>query len=225
MRGVKQLLTVASALSLAGCGPNGSPSGSNSTASTEAPQAATTSAPPQDAAPAQVPAFQASFVPKAPGKGNFEVCLGKEAKENGVSSVTLPPRLIFQSWGQLTGDLRDSQSYDKSVMGSTTPESKAKMSYGVVLTQPVTLTLSVPCRITTANAVTHDGFDFSHEVVPVELHLSFGADALLMETMDDDITNQETPGSKATANVLGMGLIFGTPVGDVGNVRRLVTAG
>ncbi len=168
------------------------------------------------AKPIPVHAFEEKFIPPAQGSGNFEVCLGREAKEDGIARVTVPAAAIFKSWGQVTGDLRDPSSFDmNTVAGKDWPG----MGYAVVLVRPVTLTAAELCRITEARAVTHQGMGLLHENVPLELHLSFQADGLT-ETAGGDIENEQ-PADEALRDAFGSGQINGSPVRDVAGVRRL----
>lgn len=120
------------------------------------------------------PTFKAEWVPPAKGSGNFEVCLRKTAAEDGLTTVTIPDNVVLQSWGQLVTDLREPLNGDPRVIASIhAPDLTDATSYAVITTEPVTLTTAQPCRITTVRAATNDGFRWTHEIVPADLHYVF----------------------------------------------------
>jgi hypothetical protein len=210
-------LAIIAAASLYGCSGSAEDGATNDSASTQR-HSAEDVGNQFDSQPSHiaVPVFQREFVPPANGSGNFEICLSDDAKENDVKKVTLPSGSIFQSWGQMTGPLRVSSSFDINTVGG---DNKAGAGYAVVTTQPVVLSLERPCEVTSVKAVTHEGFQFVHDTIPVELHLSFQAGGLF-ETQAGDISDEQTK-DDALGTAFGGGMINGTPIADVEHVQHL----
>jgi hypothetical protein len=165
---------------------------------------------------AALPAFQSSFVPPASGKGNFEVCLSDEADESGLKAVRLPPGTIFQSFGQMTGNLRGSLNFDKrATSGEVTDFEGSK--YAVVLTAPVLISTKSPCVLTDVDTVKSDGFKFTHDRVATALHLNFQATGIYKgrgNTIANDLKGNLQSATEG-------GFVFGTPVADITTTQSL----
>jgi hypothetical protein len=129
------------------------------------------------AAPAPPPApFQASFIPAVSGDGNFEICLKKEISgDPDFKPFTIPANIVFQSWGQLVKDLRESQNNEDRAIGGDLrdPAVKELTSYAVVTTKPVSLSRAHECVKTTVRAATSDGFVWMHTRAPASKHYVF----------------------------------------------------
>ncbi|WP_309605464.1 hypothetical protein [Phenylobacterium sp.] len=96
-----------------------------------------------------------------------------DAAENGISRVTIPDNVVMASAGQLVTSLRERGNNDPRVMGARDKEAQEAEAYAVITTQPVTLTTSEPCRITTVRAAVHDNLRWTHAEVPADLHFTF----------------------------------------------------
>ena len=162
------------------------------------------------------PHFRADYIPNASGKGNFEICLSNDAAENGMNSITLPGNLIFQSWGEITGNLRDPEAFDHKTIDGRTPLPDG-VKYAVILTTPVHLTAANPCIITTADAILNNGFSFTHDTVPNDLHLNFQANGLYRTEKDTIDNKPKEPLLSATAG----GYLIGTPISDISDAVTL----
>lgn len=157
----------------------------------------------------RLPAFQQSFVPPAVGTGNFEICLSDESGASGLNNVTLPPGIIFASFGQITGNLRGELNYDINSVAQQNDFEGEK--YAVVTTRAATLNLKTPCVLTDVRAVEDEGFRFSHRQVPVNLHLNFQAGGLYKTNRNRIANDLKDPLLSATEG----GFVLGTPIKDV----------
>jgi hypothetical protein len=132
--------------------------------------------PPQAQAGGAPPPFQASWVPAAPGSGNFEICLTKDAAENGIAHVTIPANVVLTSWGRMVTSLRDRASIsppDPLVTWGTKDQRREATSYAVITTKPVTLSTDEPCRITSVRTARNEGFDWARDEAPAGLHFIY----------------------------------------------------
>ena len=160
--------------------------------------------------------FNPAWIPPAEGKGNFEICLGDEATENGIKKVTVPKNVIFQSWGEMTGSIRDSKAHDPRVMGEpiSSPLGVEK-TYAVITTNEVTLTDKEPCQITAARSVVHKGFRWSHELISASRHQYFAAEG--EKVINGKLTNSlwgSTPKDGTIGDAIQFGLLNGSLLGD-----------
>lgn len=168
----------------------------------------------QQPAPSTTVAFKPEWLPKAQGTGNFEICLSRQAEENDVKDVTLPVGMMFESWGHLTGPLRD----DEAHISASAHNVNIKDQYAVALTEAVHLTTVKPCRIANVRAVVNYGFRYSHDSVPASAHYSFGADGLYLNKKGGISNDQQGPAGIAAQ----IGIIFGVAIADIGDVYAAV---
>ncbi|MBS1170728.1 MAG: hypothetical protein H6R01_1646 [Burkholderiaceae bacterium] len=171
------------------------------------------------------PPFDPKWIPAAKGEGNFEICLSDEAKENGITNVTVPKNIVFQSWGPMTGPLRNSGSYDKKILGEPLSSTLgSEKTYAVITANQVVLTDKEPCQITQVRSVISKGFRWNKELVPAEKHQSFAADGIKIvnEKVTDrqwglDKNGTENPKEKLIGNAISLGLLNGTLLQDASN--------
>ncbi len=173
----------------------------------------------KEASTAREPTFNPLWVPAAAGKGNFEVCY-PDARENGLESVTIPARIIFQSWGPLTGPLATSINYNLPDGGA---EYRQITRFGVMTVETFTLTTVQPCRIVQARAVLNSGEGWRETRTLVADHLSFqslgfGVSPKFVLSPSRWNDNQRSPVRDA---VEGVG-INATPVGDIADSVTLI---
>lgn len=162
-----------------------------------------------------LPAFQKSFIPPALGVGNFEICLSDEAEASGLNDVTLPPGIIFASFGQMTGSLRGALNYDiQSVARAPNFEGT---KYAVSNTAAIRLTSKAPCVITNVKAVLSEDFKFNHRAVQVALHLNFQAGGLYENEAGQISNDLKEPLLSATEG----GFVFGAPIADINKFKAL----
>lgn len=153
------------------------------------------------------PKFDNAWIPDAPGQGNFEICLTKDAAENEVKSATIPAGVIFQSWGALTGPLRDADAFDHQSI-SASPHDNDMTAYATITKGSATLTEANPCQIVKADAVISEGFRFTHGTIPADLNYSFQAGGLMLNKAGRIEVSTREP----LASIMQMGVLVGTPV-------------
>ena len=160
-------------------------------------------------------AFNLGWLPASTGKGNLLVCLDKDVAPDELKRVTMPARLLFQSWGPQLGPLRDKNSFDPKSLESG-PEANALSSYAVVTTEPLTVSQEQPCVKVRARAAISRGFRWSHDSIPANLHFMFQVEDLEV-TPDSRIRNQmPLPDSSLVKQVLLGASLFATPVARIG---------
>lgn len=156
--------------------------------------------------------FNAAWIPKATGVGNFEICLRDDAIENDIHSARVPSGVIFQSWGAITGPLRHGDNFDHSVLGSG--RSDERTQYAIVTVSGAHLTDKNPCQIVRARAAISEGFTFIHELVPASLNYSFSADSGILGTKAGIISNVE---KDPLLSLTEGGYLLGAVISDVGD--------
>lgn len=157
--------------------------------------------------PVVVPAraFNASFVPAAVGEGNFQICLTYDISQSGIETLTLPPNILFSSWGPLTANLRTRVSYDPGAV----LDHRELTSYALVTTSPLTLTVDRPCVVTSVRMVKSPSFDWTHDVLPTALHYVFSPVPMMLK--GKRVTN-EAWGDSAKGTFPGRGGVVGDAI-------------
>jgi hypothetical protein len=154
--------------------------------------------------------FDDSFIPKAEGKGNFEICLTGAAIVNEATSVHIPKNTIFKAWGPVTSPLTNKIIY----YPITSDEEKKYNQYAVITTKPVLLTEQNPCIITIVNSLLNEGFGLSKSEIRVGSHMLFQANGLF-KSKAGDIVNPTGIGTDMDSMALLNDMIQGTPVLDI----------
>lgn len=150
------------------------------------------------------------------GPGNFMVCLSIDVEGDEMKSVTMPARIIFQSWGRLTGPITDGNSFDTKALG-TGPEADALSSYAIVTTEPFTVSTDKRCVRVKARAAISKGFGWTHELIPEGMKFSFQAEDQHLTSEYRLIMPIDDPKPSLPDQVLASGLLNGTPVADISN--------
>ena len=171
----------------------------------------------ENAKPARAPdrAFNPAWLPAAGGEGNLLICLDKDVAPEELEKVTMPARLLLQSWGRQLGPLRDKESFDPKSVESG-PEANALSSYAVMTIEPLTVSQERPCVKVRARAVISKGFRWSHDSVPADLHFMFQVEDLEVAP-DFKIANRmPLPVSSPVKQVLLGGSLFATRGAEIG---------
>jgi hypothetical protein len=140
------------------------------------------------------------------GKGNFKVCLWKDADDvtdAKAASVTVLPNVIFESAGRLIGDLRSPEPDIEYGLYDNV------RSWAVITLKSFTLSKWEPCTVISVRSVLSSSWPWLLPLVRESDHLHFYA--LKLEGHD---------GSKGLpsdlGDVLDAGALNGTPIGDIG---------
>jgi hypothetical protein len=164
--------------------------------------------------------FNPAWLPAANGTGNLLVCLDKDVAPEELEKVTMPDRLLFQSWGRQLGPLRNKESFDPNAMKMGL-EANALSSYAVMTIEPLTVSQEQPCTKVRVRAAISQGFRWSHEVVPANLHFMFQVEDLEV-TPDFKLEGQmKLPESSLVKQVLLGGSLFATPIAPIGDPFEL----
>lgn len=168
--------------------------------------------------------FSPSWLPAAQGDGNLLVCLSKDVTVDELSEVTMPARLLFQSWGRQLGPLRDNASFDPQAI-QTGPAADALSSYAVVTVEPFVVSQEHPCVKVKTRAVTNAGFRWSHESISADLRYMFQVEDL--EITSDFRVGQATelPDESPVKQVLLGGALFATPIAPIADPIQLGRVG
>jgi hypothetical protein len=163
-----------------------------------------------DGAPtAAGPGFDTRWIPDASGEGNFQICLA-EAEGHDLSTITLPARVLFRSWGPMTSSLLTANG------PTVAPNENGTLHQFAVLTlAPAVLSADAPCARVPARLAIGQ-FGGTATSLPAEWHELFQPDGTL--EIDDQFRTWPTHGPATPAtDAMNMDLINATPVAAIAN--------
>lgn len=141
------------------------------------------------------------------GKGNFKVCLWKDiddVPDKKVQSVTVPSNVIFESYGQLIGDLRSPQPDIEFIVYNN------HITWSVITLKSFILTKKKPCAVISVRTVLSSTWPWLFPLARESDHRHFQALKLR-----GHVGTQGLPGQLGDA--LDVGALNGTAVADIGN--------
>jgi hypothetical protein len=142
-------------------------------------------------------------------RGNLRLCLSKEIDEADFTTVTVPPELVFESYGRLVGDLRDPKGDEDYMLNDR------KTSYGLITIRSTVLTKAKPCATIAVRSVLSADWPWLFPLVREADHLHFQG----LKIRGFNGMNDKLPGHVGDA--LNMGILNATPVADIGNPMDL----
>jgi hypothetical protein len=140
------------------------------------------------------------------GKGNFRVCLWKDiddVPDAKADAVTVPPDVIFESYGHLIGDLRDPEPDVDYAMYDN------KTSWAVITLNSFTLSKAKPCAIFSVRSVLSDSWPWLFPFVREGDYLRFQA-----LKVKGHVGTEGLEGNLGEA--IDAGALNGTPIADIG---------
>ncbi len=141
------------------------------------------------------------------GKGNFKVCLTNDiddVPDKEAQSVTVPPNVIFESYGRLIGDLRSPKPDVEFAMYDN------HTAWSVITLKSFTLSKKKPCAVISVRTVLSGSWPWLFPLARESDHLHFQALKL-----KGHAGTQGLPGHLGDA--LDAGALNGTAIADIGN--------
>lgn len=153
------------------------------------------------------------WIPDASGEGAFQICLA-DAEAHDLSTITLPARVLFRSWGPMTSSLLTANG------PTVAPNENGTLHQFAVLTlAPAVLTAEAPCaRVPARLAI--GPFGGTSTSLTAERHELFQPDGTL--EIDDQFRTWPAHGPTTPATAaMNMDLINATPVAAIADAVTL----
>lgn len=161
------------------------------------------------------PQVAASLLPAElpTGSGNFLVCLPGRVGREELVDVTVPERVVFQSWEELQKPLLSDDPFSRTI-DPITEKAKELTQYAVITTEPFALGPDRRCARVAVRALKTHTRMWTHEVVPAAKKLLFQAEDIEVSKGFKLVVRKKDPVQSTVQDMIDSGILNGVLLDD-----------